>query len=126
MTMKDRKKLYWEIGLGFLGILVFLWLWDAIDMTQRLEFVERFNAWVERKAVSYEGDAVKWRQWNDFIEAFREKHEWKFYWGAFEAEDLWQIKRWFGTLLVFSVGFFPLSAFLFRKFSDKGDRKSVV
>ncbi|MBP3617133.1 MAG: hypothetical protein J6J38_03755 [Lachnospiraceae bacterium] len=120
MTMKDRKKLYWEIGLGFLGILVFLWLWDAIDMTQRLEFVERFNAWVERKAVSYEGDAVKWRQWNDFIEAFREKHEWKFYWGAFEAEDLWQIKRWFGTLLVFSVGFFPLSAFLFRKFSDKG------
>ncbi|MDD5900332.1 MAG: DUF2298 domain-containing protein [Lachnospiraceae bacterium] len=38
----------------------------------------------------------------------------------FGQEELSQIMPWWGMLLVFSIGFFPLSALLFRKFSDRG------
>lgn len=38
----------------------------------------------------------------------------------FRQEELSQIMPWWFTLLVLGVGFFPLSALLFRKFSDRG------
>lgn len=45
---------------------------------------------------------------------------WKMAGENFKPDDVWQVKRWWATLLGLGVGFFPLSAFLFRKFSDKG------
>ena len=38
----------------------------------------------------------------------------------FRPEEMTPIMQWWTALLVFGIGFFPLSAFLFRKFSDKG------
>lgn len=38
----------------------------------------------------------------------------------FREEELTPIMQWWMTLLVLGIGFFPLSAFMFRKFSDKG------
>ena len=40
--------------------------------------------------------------------------------GMFRPEELTPIMQWWKTLLVLGVGFFPLSAYLFRMFSDKG------
>ncbi len=39
---------------------------------------------------------------------------------AFRPEEVTEIMKWWTTLLVMGIGFFPLSVFLFRKFSDKG------
>ena len=38
----------------------------------------------------------------------------------FRQEELSEIMRWWIALLVLGIGFFPLSAYLFRKFSDRG------
>ena len=38
----------------------------------------------------------------------------------FRPEELTPIMQWWATLLVLGIGFFPLSAYMFRKFSDKG------
>lgn len=69
--MNEKKKLFWEVALGCVGLIVFAVIWKTAG--------ERFN-----------------------------------------PEDWWQIKRWWAVLLLLGVGFFPLSAYLFRKFSDKG------
>ena len=38
----------------------------------------------------------------------------------FREEELIPIMDWWKTLLVLGIGFFPLTAYIFRKFSDKG------
>ena len=38
----------------------------------------------------------------------------------FRPEELTPIMQWWTTLLVLGIGFFPLTAYVFRKFSDKG------
>ena len=38
----------------------------------------------------------------------------------FREEELTPIREWWTTLLVLGIGFFPLTAYIFRKFSDKG------
>ena len=38
----------------------------------------------------------------------------------FREEELAPIKEWWTTLLVLGIGFYPLTAYIFRKFSDKG------
>lgn len=38
----------------------------------------------------------------------------------FRTEELTPIMQWWTAMLVFGIGFFPLSALIFRKFSDKG------
>lgn len=45
---------------------------------------------------------------------------WKLAGAYFKPDDLWQVQRWWAVLLLLGIGFFPLSAFLFRQFSDKG------
>lgn len=118
--MKNKKKLYWEIGLGFLGLLVFLWLWDVVDENYRINLIEKLNAWAELKEVSLGEGSAKAREWKDSFDLFMEKNEWKLWFGSFKTEDLLQIKRWWGMLFAFGIGFFPLTALLFRKFSDRG------
>jgi len=38
----------------------------------------------------------------------------------FRQEELSEIMKWWTALLVMTIGFFPLAAYLFRRFSDKG------
>ncbi|MBQ8800219.1 MAG: hypothetical protein IJZ55_11715 [Lachnospiraceae bacterium] len=45
---------------------------------------------------------------------------WEYAKGQFQPEDFEPLTKWWRALLVLGIGFFPLSAFLFRKFSDKG------
>lgn len=39
---------------------------------------------------------------------------------AFRQEEITEIMKWWSAMLVPAIGFFPLAAYLFRKFSDKG------
>ena len=110
--MKEKKRLLWEVALGGLGILVFLLLWDSMKESFRIDLLERLEQW----AATLESGSGRLEWWK----SFQEKDGWKLWWGSFKDEELWQIKRWWGTLFLLGIGFFPLSAYLFRKFSDKG------
>ncbi len=44
----------------------------------------------------------------------------KFAGDMFRQEEMAEIMKWWMTLLVLGIAFFPLSAFLFRRFTDKG------
>ena len=118
--MKNVKKIYWEIGMGLLGLLIFLWLWDLVDENYRISLIERLNAWAERKVAALGENTAKALDWQESFDSFMEKNEWKLWLGSFKSEDLLQIKRWWGMLFGFGIGFFPLTALLFRKFSDRG------
>ena len=45
---------------------------------------------------------------------------WEYAKGQFQPEEFTAVTKWWVTLLVLGIGFFPLTALLFRKFSDKG------
>ena len=73
MVQNMNKKKNWivEVGIGLVGLLVFLAIWEYAK-------------------------------------------------GQFQPEEFEPLVKWWSTLLVLGIGFFPLSAYLFRKFSDKG------
>ena len=87
--MKNIKKLCWEIGLGFLGILIFLWLWDIVDESFRINLIEKLEAWAERKAISLGEGSVEAREWKDSFDLFMEKNEWKLWFGSFKIRSFY-------------------------------------
>ncbi len=110
--MKEKKRVLWELVWAGLGVLAFVLIWIGMNAEVRQSFIDSLTQW----AAGLEPGSGKLSMW----EAFQEKHGWRLWWGAFAPEDLEPIKRWWVTLLILGIGFFPLSAFLFRKFSDRG------
>ncbi len=97
--MKNKKRLYWEFGLGLLGILVFALVWNLADKSFRTDLINKFAELASKLDPEDEG---------------------KLLWGSFKAEEFDQVARCFKVFFALGIAFFPLSALLFRKFSDKG------
>lgn len=96
MKTEKKKNLYWELAFGLLGILVFALLWKSANETSRLDLIEGLVSNVDPE------------------------NEWMLMWGAFKAEEFAQVTGWWKMFFAMGVVFFPLSALLFRKFSDRG------